>query len=273
MKTDIFQSLWLGKRLSVMEQLSIRSFLDQGYSFHLYTYQDVENIPQGTTVRPGDEILPADEIFCYQSGYGKGSYSAFSNCFRYKLLLDRGGWWTDLDSVCLRPLDFDDQHVLGNERAPDGRCQPAAGLIKAPPGSPLIAYCWDACRKVDRSRIVWGQIGPRLIAEAVGATGVPVRILDPDAFYPIDYWNVWQLISAEHLPRDCYAIHLWNSRWRREQLEPDAVYASSCIYEQLKRRYGTVSPHEAGRGPGWRSLARHLWRQLKSPRLTEALPS
>ena len=167
MKTDIFQSLWLGKRLSVMEQLSIRSFLDQGYSFHLYTYQDVENIPQGTTICRGEEILPADEIFCYQSGYGKGSYSAFSNCFRYKLLLDRGGWWTDLDSVCLRPLDFDDQHVLGNERVPDGRCQPAAGLIKVPPGSRLIAYCWEACRKVDRSRIVWGQIGPRLIAEAV----------------------------------------------------------------------------------------------------------
>ena len=42
MMTDILQSLWLGKRLSVMEQLSIRSFLDQGYSFHLYTYQDVD---------------------------------------------------------------------------------------------------------------------------------------------------------------------------------------------------------------------------------------
>ena len=77
MKTDIFQSLWLGKRLSVMEQLSIRSFLDQGYSFHLYTYQDVENIPQGTTIRRGDEILPADEIFCYQSGYGKGVIPPF----------------------------------------------------------------------------------------------------------------------------------------------------------------------------------------------------
>jgi hypothetical protein len=93
--------------------------------------------------------------------------------------------------------------------------------------------------------------------------GVAVRILDPPAFYPIDYWKVWELISSERLPPDCYAIHLWNSRWRHERLDPDAVYAPTCIYEQLKRRYGMASPRGAARGPGWRSLARHWWRQLK----------
>ena len=86
---DILQSLWVGKRLSVMEQLSIRSFLDQGYASTSTRTRTVENVPQGTTVHRGEEILPADEIFCYRRGYGKGSYSAFSNCFRYKLLLER----------------------------------------------------------------------------------------------------------------------------------------------------------------------------------------
>jgi hypothetical protein len=266
MGVKVFQSLWIGSRLSVMEQLSIRSFLDHGYRFHLYTYQAMENVPQGTTVLRGEEILPANKMFCYRKGYGKGSYAAFSNCFRYKLLLERGGWWTDLDSVCIRSLDYNDEHVLGNERAPDGLCRPAAGMIKAPRGSRLIEYCWEACQKVDLPRVVWGQIGPRLMAEAIRVTGVPVRILDPPAWYPIDYWDVWQLISGAALPPDCQAIHLWQSRWRHERLDPDAEYAPTCIYEQLKQRYGAASPHGASRGPGWGSRARNWWRQWRSPR-------
>jgi len=140
-------------------------------------------------------------------------------------------------------------------------------LDQSPAGQPADRVLLGRMPEVDRSQIVWGQIGPRLMAEAVTAVGVPVRMLDPAAFYPIDYWNVWQLISAAHLPPSCDAIHLWNSRWRREGLDPDAVYAPTCVYEQLKRRYGTGSPREAGRGPGWRSFARHGWRQLRRNRV------
>ena len=58
MPNMIVQSLWIGTRLSVMEQLAIRSYLDHGHPFHLYTYEDVEDVPAGTVVRPGTEILP-----------------------------------------------------------------------------------------------------------------------------------------------------------------------------------------------------------------------
>jgi len=257
----IVQSLWIGTRLSVMEQLAIRSFLDHGHPFHLYTYGDVENVPAGTVVRPGTEILPEQEIFCYQSGYGKGSFSAFSNCFRYKLLLERGGWWADMDAVCLRPLDFPDEHVTGYEREPLGEWHVAAGLVKAPAGSPLIEYCWEHARTADPANLRWGQIGPRLVAEAVAAVDAPVRILDPPAFYPINHWQTWRLIRGRKLPKNSYSIHLWNSQWRREGFSPDAVYDPRSIYEQLKRKHGVLSPPEAPCGnPDWRKIAR-CWRR------------
>jgi Alpha 1,4-glycosyltransferase conserved region len=273
MDQPIIQSLWIGPldatrggpRLSVMEQLAIRSFLHHGHPFHLYTYGPVDQIPPGTTVRPAAEILPSSEITCYEAeGYGRGNVSAFANEFRYKLLLDRGGWWTDLDSVCLRPLDFRDEHVLGYEREPDGRRHVATGLIKAPAGSSLIEYCWERCRQADRSRLVWGVTGPRLMAEALERVPVPVRILEPAAFYPIDSWRVWQLIRERQMPERSYAIHLWNSKWRRERLDPDSVYDLECIYEQLKRRFGVASPAGASYGPGWLSLAKVRIRDFKA---------
>ena len=55
-------------------------------------------------------------------------------------------------------------------------------MIKAPPGSPLMQYCWEASQKVDRAELLWGQIGPRLMTEAAWPMGGLARILEPEAF-------------------------------------------------------------------------------------------
>ena len=251
MNSPIVQSMWIGSATSVMEQLSIVSYMEHGHPFHLYTYADVENIPAGAIIRDGREILPAEEIFCYRRGYGKGSVSAFSNCFRYKLLLERGGWWTDLDSVCMQPLDFDGEHVVGYQRHPQIEQYIASGLMKAPAGSALMEFCWDASRRVDRSTVRWGQIGPILLNQAVRQLSVSVQALEPAVFYPINYWQVWELVRRGEIPVGCSAIHLWNSQWRRNGLNPDAVFRSDCIYEQLKEEFKV---RVAGGCTGWTKL-------------------
>src|SRR5580698_9560242 len=97
------QSLWVGDRLSAMEQLAIKSFLFHGHPFHLYVYQATEGIPEGTIVQDANEILPATSIFKYSE---HNSYAGFANFFRYKLLVERGGWWVDMDVICLKPFRF-----------------------------------------------------------------------------------------------------------------------------------------------------------------------
>ncbi len=44
----IVQGLWIGNKLSLLEQLSLKSFMANGHEYHLYIYDDVENIPEGT---------------------------------------------------------------------------------------------------------------------------------------------------------------------------------------------------------------------------------
>ena len=57
--------------------------------------------------------------------------SGFSNFFRYKLLLERGGWWVDADMVCLRPFAFDKEHVFASEVSKGVTCV-SSGAIRAP---------------------------------------------------------------------------------------------------------------------------------------------
>jgi hypothetical protein len=267
MAGEVVQALWVGSRLSSMEQLSICSFLRHGHPVHLYAFSPIENVPEGTIVRSAAEILPESEVFIYRRGPGKGSKAAFSDPFRYRLLLERGGWWTDLDMVCVRPLEFNDEHVYGCERTRDGAAAVNVALFRAPAGSPIVRRCDERVRQIDKSTAKWGHFGPVLTRNVLAELQQPVRMLPPDYFYPIDYWHVEQFLCDTPLPTDCHAIHLWNSQWLYYGLDPDARYAPDSLYEGLRREYlpagweGSLKP----RGLGWH-LAASGRRFLRSPR-------
>lgn len=80
---EIIQGLWIGPELSVMEQLSVSSFLLNGHEYHLYVYDEPKNIPVGTVIKDANEILPSSRIFQYKH---YPTYAGFANFFRYKLL-------------------------------------------------------------------------------------------------------------------------------------------------------------------------------------------
>ena len=55
--------LWIGPRLSAMERLCLKSFVDVGYDVELYRYGDVEGVPDGVRSCDAVTILPHDQIF------------------------------------------------------------------------------------------------------------------------------------------------------------------------------------------------------------------
>jgi hypothetical protein len=236
---DLIQSLWIGPRLSAMEQLTIRSYLHHGHEFHLYVYDRPDGVPPGTTVRDANEILPRSMIFTYRE---HDSVSGFSNFFRYKLLLERGGWWVDTDQVCLRPFAADDEHVFASEPGKDGRDVICAGAIHAPRGSDAMRFAWETCKAKDTSQLKWGEAGPRLVAQAVERFGLQQHVRPSRVFCAIGDAD-WDSVIGERcppLPPDALGIHLWNERWRRAGCDKDAAYPASSLYERLKRRYGAA---------------------------------
>jgi len=232
----IVQGLWVGAELSVMEKMSIASFLMNGHEYHLYVYEDVKNIPAGTVLKDASEVLPASMIFQYRDFK---SYSGFSNFFRYKLLLERGGWWVDTDMICLQPFEFAAAHVFSSEIS-DGQEVINSGAIRTPAGSPAMAYAWQICREKNIDNLVWGETGPRLIGEAVRLCSLENFVQPSEVFCPIGYSEWDKVLDPDVVwtfDKTTCAIHLWNEMWRRAGSDKNQQYHSQCLYEGLKKKY------------------------------------
>jgi Glycosyltransferase sugar-binding region containing DXD motif len=228
------QSLWIGRTLSAMERLSISSFLANGHEYHLYVYEEIENAPKGTVLKPAAEILPESMIFQYKR---HPSHAGFSNFFRYRLLLHKGGWWVDTDVVCLKPFDFEDPYVFASERV-DGCGVPTTAVIKVPPGSEIMAFNWQLCRACrDPSDVVWGEHGPKLMARAIAKFGLQPFVKDADIFCPLAY-SEWEALllpgELSDFGENTHGIHLWNEMWRRGARDKDASYSPEFLYERLR---------------------------------------
>jgi mannosyltransferase OCH1-like enzyme len=247
---DVIQGLWIGERLSVLEQLSIRSFLSHGHPYHLYVYNDVRGVPEGVELRDANEILPASMIF-YYSEFNR--VAGFANSFRYKLLLDKGGWWADTDSVCLKPFDFGTEYVISSQLNKDGNEGPNCGNLKAPRGSDFASYVWDVCRSKDPSQLRWGETGPELVTEAVEKLGLQAYVKSAATFCPIPFPKWADLLDPNPTwkfgPETC-AVHLWNEMWCRDGRRKNGLYHENCLYERLKRQYG-LGPKTYNRWRHW----------------------
>ncbi len=237
---DPVQAVWVGKRFSAMERLCAESFLSNGHEFHLYIYDDVGNLPPGTVVRDGNEILPAARIFQYYEH--PGTYSGFSNFFRYKLLLERGGWYVDTDVVCLRPFDFENEYVFSAQGIRTQRLV-STGIIKAPAGSEIMRRAWEACDEMDTSTLRWGVSGPTLMTRVVAECGLAGFVQPPEVFLPFDYpdWERQLDGGADFDFPQAHAVHLWGDMWRRAGKDKDGAYPPDCLYERLKRRFADGS--------------------------------
>jgi hypothetical protein len=236
----IVQSLWIGTDLPTLQRLSIRSFLEQGHVYHLYAYEEVGQVPEGTTICDASTILPQESIFCYQEGFGRGSYSAFSNLFRYRLLFEKGGWWVDTDVVCLRPFDFEDDFVFATEHKHDCRDTAASCVIKSPARSEYLRYCLDVCEAKDKAKIIWGEIGPDLMDEAINGFNLTSHRVPAYVFNPIDYFDFADILKPDFdMSRlsDSHAVHLWNQKWKSHYLDPDDDGPPDSLYALLRKRY------------------------------------
>src|SRR5262249_36688664 len=208
---QLFQSFWWGEPLSPYEWLGLKSFIDFGHRFDLYSYDPHIAVPAQVRVRDAAELTGRSEFFVYEHGFGKGSPAGFANLFRYILLAERGGWWVDTDVVCLSDAIPDYPQFVA--RQVDGRVNNA--VLRFEPGHPVMLRCLALAAEKGRS-VRWGDTGPRLLTEVLRELGETQSIFDPSVCYPVDYLHALDVLRPSKLARvtaqsdGSQFLHLWH---------------------------------------------------------------
>ncbi|MDA1087072.1 MAG: glycosyltransferase [Verrucomicrobia bacterium] len=242
---EVIQGLWIGERLRLNEQLSIKSFLDHGHEYHLYAYDPIEGVPHRVVVRDAAEIMPRDAIFQFHTG----SYAMFADNFRIHLLLKRGGWWCDLDMICLRPFDLGEEIVLISE--PEDGYKAAGltnGIMKFPTGSPFGEACLEFLGKVDNeTNQEWTLTNRGMLEQVVSDLKCEACVKPPVNFSPLFWGEATPTFTDPKLAykgrklmknRQTYTLHLFNEFWRKNGLDQNARFEPGSLIEDLRALHG-----------------------------------
>lgn len=235
---QLFQSFWWGESLSPYEWLSLKSFIDFGHGFDLYTFDPHIAVPAQVRVRDASEFAGRDEFFVYQDGFGKGSPAAFANMFRYRLLAERGGWWVDADVVCLsEDIPGYPQFVAYQENDFVG-----TAVMRFEPHHPIMVQC--LARAMEKGRSVrWGDTGPQLLTQVLRELAETEHIFDPSVCYPVHYNDAFALLlpaKAEWVARrlaESRFLHLWNAMLRNAGVRKTYLPPRGSVLRRLVEQH------------------------------------
>lgn len=228
-RRSIVHSLWIGAPLSRLQRLALQSFVANGHEFHLHAYRRLE-VPRGVILKDAASILEKSAVYRHASG----SLAPFADVFRYKLLHDQGGWWVDMDVICLKPLDFDRDLVFGWQSEEEVN----NAVLYAERRSPHMKILYSLARRIPADA-PWASTGPRLLTAVARTLNALDRAEPIEAFYPIGCGDFLELLRPHReIPPRSYTIHLWHTVFQRTAIPGHASYSRTSILGQLQERYG-----------------------------------
>lgn len=252
-------SLWIGGRLSWLEQLCLASFRDHGHDVTLFSYEDIDNVPAGIRRADAAPLFPARSFLVHGR---TGSPAVHADAFRYRMIADTGLVWIDADILALRPWTLDTGWIFGWEKPGRIVCNAVLGLPRTSKTlTALLEFCQDphpvppwlspknrenlvAAREcgqpVHVSDLPWGVWGPAALTHFLRQTGEITHALPQTAFYPIPFRDRRDLLKpgrdlSDRIGPDTFGVHLWNRRLRRrlvthhDGVAPEGSYLAAAV--------------------------------------------
>ena len=256
-------ALWVGNPLSHYEQLCLKSFLPHGYRVQLFTYDEQILSPDGVERVDAREIL--GERYIFENHRYPGTFTFFSNLFRYVLLFQEDTLWIDADIFCLSDSLPNDEYLFG--LISDNELNTA--VLAAPQGSEFLQRMIDETLKFDPTKIIWGQTGPKLLQRVVNEFNLLNLAQSVNVFYPIHYREVWKLFDPESREEiservaKSTCIHLWNEYFRRAPL-PIKQYAPP-VQSFLGEKFTELDIDLSGIPVLENDWARDTWQHILNP--------
>jgi hypothetical protein len=209
--TPCVSSCWVGDRLLPIANACINSFGAHGFSFHLYTYAAVGDIPAFAERHEASALVPEERIFI-----AHGGLETFADLFAYRFLEHVGGWWVDNDVVCNSPHLPNVPIAFAEERP--GVINNA--VLKFPRNHPAIVDLLGHIAGVDAANAAWGSTGPLALSAILPKHGLSAHQCSTAEFYPL-HWKeapkfMFREYTTEVLARTAHSplIHLWGAALR-----------------------------------------------------------
>ena len=188
MKRPVFKGFWHGPPLDPVRRACLQSFVKRGYTYELYTYEPVA-VPPRVVLKDASAIMPREDLFYF----GNADIAPFSDLFRAKLLLDTGGWWCDIDTICLSDGIPDHRYAWSREYQALYQ-EVSNGLIAGPKGDPIFLELYRRCRdlapKIERRQ----ELGAEAFTHLLEDLGLPLDMSgDAASFSPLSSFEVIKL--------------------------------------------------------------------------------
>lgn len=238
--------LWVSGELPQLARLSLASFLSRGYRVTLWSYAPERLQGCGAAVRDAAGILspPKD---------AEQNMAWLSNLFRYRVLAERGGIWSDLDVVALNDPteDWRMPFVASEKRRPVRHGEPTAtgesltqvtncfmGSPQPKPGD-LWHRSAAAVASLALAERTWENSGPHLLSRLMLADPAHgVAILPPEAVDPVAWWNVPGLFLEDRPPPAAPFMHLYASIWSRRGVDAEQPFPERSLIGRLWKDLG-----------------------------------
>lgn len=248
---DEVRFFWVGPPLSAYEILSLKSFLSAGARVILYAYDKSLAVPDGVELRDAAEVLPLDIFNRYNSGNAK-AWARHSDLFRYVMLEKFGGWYADLDIVCLADALPQGEVYFG--RANEARI--FAGLLKFPKGAAVLKELVAEAERLlpqadtmteDKAR---AMIGTPLLSRMLQQHGLD-RLAAPtrDAYAipfneALAFFDPAQCEALLARLEGCTFTHLWNGAWAALRIPKNYGPPRGSLLDVLFARFGIAVPEQ-----------------------------
>ncbi|MBZ7976862.1 hypothetical protein [Campylobacter sp. RM12637] len=235
------------KGISQLEILCIKSWLDNGFEFNLYTYNlddkifnYFKNNFSNFKLQDANEIIKFEDMFSDDRGVG---VAGFSDYFRFKMIYITGIPWVDLDMICLNNFSMDNDFIIIKEKLKnkDKFYQSiTTSLLKFPKKSEFGKYLIKESEKLidNRKVIPWGIIGPVFLNDACIKFGLDKIALDYKETCQVSCYEVEKFVLKNtNLDISQKCLHLYNEMWRGMGINKNNIYNKNSIYEKLKNKY------------------------------------
>lgn len=115
-KNEIISTLWIGEKLNELSEISMLSWLQNGYNIDLYIDKSKEFvIPDSISNKYTDRVNLLDyKEITMPSNLPSNNILPFSDLWRYRMLFLKGGTWCDADMFLLKRLP-NDEIIISSE--------------------------------------------------------------------------------------------------------------------------------------------------------------